>query len=90
MDEKVLGYLINNCMATKECVDGVEAAFKALFRQTKINRRQRVMNSVLFMLTVTCVSNIYDLLKAVKSQNEKIKALEAKVYGEESNNKKGA
>jgi hypothetical protein len=89
MDEKILGYLIANCKATDKCLDCVETLMSTTIKQARINRCQRLMNIILAGLTVSCVCNIADLIKVVKHQNTRIEALEKKLNGEESEEKKG-
>lgn len=90
MDEKILGYLIANNRATDDCLRGVETALDALIKQAKHNKRQKFANVLMGGLILMCMSHIGDLLIKVQKQDNKIAALEAKIYEEGNAKKKGA
>ena len=83
MDDKMINYLITNALATNKCLDDIKDLSNVVVRQAKINRTQRLVNTVLGAMCVACVCNIADLIRVVKKQNTKIQELEAKVNGEE-------
>ncbi len=89
MDEKIFNYLVQSLNATDKCLDGVDVALKALIKQNKINKKQRLLNFVLSMLVFGCVRNISTLAKAAVIQGEKIKELEAKIVSEDCEEQKG-
>ena len=76
MDEKIYGYLVTHSVQIDKCSEGVDACMKALVKQSKVNRIQRLVNVSLLFLVVTCVKNITNLNTLVKTQGEKIEALE--------------
>jgi hypothetical protein len=76
MDEKIYGYLVTHSVQIDKCSEGVDACMKALVKQSKVNRIQRLVNISLLFLVVTCVKNITNLNTLVKTQGEKIEALE--------------
>lgn len=76
MDEKIVNLLIKNGCAVDTCLSGVNVAMKALCKQERLNRLQRILNITSGILLYLCVSNIVDL-------KVKVKNLEAKNKSEE-------
>lgn len=54
MEEKMFGVMLKNLQATDTCIRATESVQKALLKQLKINRRQRLINvGLTYMLLVT-------------------------------------
>ena len=83
MEDKMISYLIGNALATNKCLCAVEACQKALIKQAKINRVQRLINTGLLALTTICVFRISELAKIVYEQETKLdKLTEEETEGE--------
>ena len=83
MDEKMTNYFIANALALNKCGDSIKDLTEVVIRQAKVNKRQRAVNTILTALCIMCVSNVADLIKAVRKQNIKIQELEEKINGDE-------
>lgn len=87
MEEKLFGIVLKQALATDKCLDGVEKAMDCLIKQAKINKRQKFINTFLWLVMASAVSEVVALKKYIQKQNELIqKLVEVK---EEPNQKKG-
>ena len=89
MDEKIYEYLVTHSVQIDKCSEGVDICMKALLKQNKINRIQRLINISLLFLVVTCAKNIMNLTAIVQDQDEKLKALEEPSEVEDNKKRKG-
>lgn len=87
MNEQDCNYVLKCLRATDVCLIGVDNALTALNKQMKINKKQKVINVILGVITLTCVSRIGQLVLAVNSHAETIKELINK--SKETEEKKG-
>ena len=90
MNEQLIAYVVKSTQDTIFCMDAVDTALKALIKQGKYNARQRGFNLLTCLALFLCMSGISSLSTQLDAQNKKIKALEAKLNSEESEEKKGA
>lgn len=81
MNEQNFDIILKCVRATDVCLDGVNTALKALYKQGKRNRVQRLLNLIFAACTVTSIKRIGELVENAVEQNQKIEKLETEIAG---------
>lgn len=81
MDEKIFGCMFRTLQATDACMRSVETMQKALIKQAKINRKQRVLNFMLVVSLWNVLTRTGKITEILSLLNEKTKGLKEKLEG---------
>lgn len=81
MNDQNFGIILKCVRATDTCLDGVNTALKALAKQAKFNKKQRLFNLIFAVCTVISIKRIGELVENALVQNKKIEQLETEIAG---------